>query len=66
MVVLKKWRTAMAADLEMDPGVLINNSLLEDIARNQPRTQSDLEKLPTMKNWQRRELGEGILGVLKS
>jgi ribonuclease D len=55
----------MAADLEMDPGVLINNSLLEDIARNQPRTQSDLEKLPTMKNWQRRELGEGILGVLK-
>jgi ribonuclease D len=65
MVVLKKWRTAMAADLEMDPGVLINNSLLEDIARNQPRTQSDLEKLPTMKNWQRRELGEGILGVLK-
>jgi ribonuclease D len=64
VAVLKKWRTQKAADLEIDPGVLINNALLEDIARSRPRNLSDLEKLSAMKDWQRRELGEGILKVL--
>ncbi len=61
--VLKKWRTSTAARLELDPGVLINNALLEEIARNCPTSTSDLEKLP-LKNWQRRELGEEILSVM--
>jgi len=63
---LKQWRTAAAAELEMDPGVLINNALLEEIARARPRTPADLEKLAAMKNWQRRVLGEGIIGVLSA
>jgi ribonuclease D len=63
---LKQWRTAAAAELEMDPGVLINNALLEEIARARPRKPADLEKLDAMKNWQRRELGEGIISVLSA
>ncbi|MEZ4601333.1 MAG: HRDC domain-containing protein [Syntrophotaleaceae bacterium] len=65
VALLKKWRTEKAAELEIDPGVLINNNLLEEIARTQPRGLSDLEKVSGMKDWQRRELGEGILQVLQ-
>ncbi len=63
---LKQWRTATAAELEMDPGVLINNALLEEIARARPRKPADLEKLEAMKKWQRRALGEGIISVLSA
>lgn len=61
---LKKWRQGFAARLEIDPGVLINNSLLEELARRRPRREADLDEVPGMKNWQRRELGPEILGKL--
>lgn len=62
---LKKWRKAAAAELALDPGVLINNALLEELARVQPKTAADLEKITAMKNWQRRALGAGILDQLR-
>lgn len=61
---LKDWRKKLAAELELDPGVLINNALLEDLARNQPRTEPELAGIALLKNWQRRVLGEGILRAL--
>jgi ribonuclease D len=66
VAVLKQWRTAVAKELELDPGILINNSLLEEIARSLPRTPADLDKIPAMKNWQRQVLGEGIVSVLSA
>jgi len=66
VLLLKKWRTRMAAELEMDPGVLINNSLLEEIARRQPTCVEELAGLEAMKNWQRKVLGEGIVGALRA
>jgi len=64
MFRLKDWRKKVAAELELDPGVLINNSLLEELARQQPRTEKDLEQVTQLKNWQRRVLGDGILRTL--
>jgi len=61
---LKEWRKKTAARLELDPGVLINNALLEELARRQPRSEADLTEISLMKNWQRKELGEGILRTL--
>ena len=63
--LLKKWRKSTAAALHLDPGVLINNALLEELARACPRSSADLEKVAAMKNWQRRELGAGILDQLR-
>jgi len=61
---LKKWRKKVAAELELDPGVLINNATLEELARVQPQTAAALKGITLLKNWQRKELGEGILQAL--
>ncbi len=64
MIRLKEWRKKAAAELEIDPGVLINNALLEELARKHPHTSDDLADIDLLKNWQRKELGDGILRVL--
>jgi len=63
VVRLKRWRGQIAEELAMDPGVLINNALLEEAARLRPRQVSELAALP-FKNWQREALGEGMVAAL--
>ncbi len=65
LAALKVWRQGRAAGLEIDPGVLINNTLLEELARRRPGREAELEAVPGLKNWQRREFGNELLGVLK-
>ena len=62
---LKQWRAKKAAELGMEPGIVINNALLEKISRNPPAGLEPLEEFSTMKNWQRRVLGTEILEVLR-
>ncbi len=64
--VLKGWRKATAQRLELDPGVLINNAALEEVAQKQPADSADLSGIRTLKNWQREELGDGILRALQT
>jgi ribonuclease D len=61
---LKEWRKKVAAELEIDPGVLINNTLLEELARKHPHTEADFSQIDLLKKWQRKVLGEGILQTL--
>ncbi len=62
---LKKWRKGAASRLQLDPGVLINNALLEELARAHPQSPEELTKVASLKNWQHRELGEAILVQLR-
>ena len=62
---LKQWRLDKASELQLDPGVLINNTMLEVVSRLNPATVGDLEKIATMKNWQRQVLGKGLVNSLK-
>lgn len=64
LAVLKLWRSKIAGELELEPGILINNGMLEEIARKPPRTLAELD-LIGMKRWQRRVLGAGIVDALK-
>ena len=64
LAILKLWRTNIAKELALEPGILINNGLLEEIARNPPRTLAELESI-NMKRWQRRVLGAGIVAALQ-
>ena len=61
LALLKKWREGKAKQLEIDPGVLINNALLEELARRLPRQEAELAEVPGLKDWQRRELGPEII-----
>ena len=63
--LLKEWRIQISGELEMDPGIVINNALLEDISRRRPRDMAALRKIDGLKNWQAEALGEGLLGVVK-
>jgi ribonuclease D len=61
--LLKEWRKKKAEQLEMDAGIVINNALLEDLARRGPlRTAGDI---PGMKRWQHDVLGEEISTILR-
>ncbi len=66
LAAFKEWRKSKAEALELDPGLLINNALLETLSRQVPLTSAQLEQVPGMKNWQRIELGDDILEVLKA
>lgn len=61
---LKRWRQESAKGYEIEPGVLINNATLEALAQLNPQTAAALDSVPGLKNWQKRELGTALLGVL--
>jgi len=64
--LLKKWRTGKALELGLDPGIMINSTLLEEIARHPPAQVTDLLNFETLKNWQRGALGPEIIAILNS
>lgn len=61
---LRQWREQQAAAYALDPGVLINNTALDALAEARPQTRADLDRVAALKEWQKTELGEGILNVL--
>lgn len=62
--LLKQWRQQRAAVYAIEPGVLINNAALEALAECRPRCAADLDAVAGLKNWQKQELGAGLLAVL--
>jgi ribonuclease D len=62
---LKKWRTEIAAELQLDPGVLINNALLEELAQRNPRSLENPAIAELLKRWQQQVLAEGIITTLQ-
>jgi ribonuclease D len=65
MAKLKQWRSARAEELGIDPGVLINNATMEEIARLNPGSDEELAQAGTLKGWQQRELGPSICDALR-
>ncbi len=57
---LKKMREKYSRELDIEPGFLLNNALIEDIAIKNPNTLEDLENLNTIRDWQIEVLGEVI------
>jgi ribonuclease D len=63
---LKRWRSTHAKRLEMDPGVLCPNAVLEQIAWGNAKSLQDLEKLEALRGWRMAALGDEVLRVLES
>lgn len=62
--LLKKWRQEEALRYALEPGVLINNAALETLALANPESAADLDAIESLKNWQKKELGESLLKAL--
>jgi ribonuclease D len=62
---LKRWREAKAQALGIDAGILVNNALLETLAKDVPLDSGGLDLVPSMRRWQKRELGAELLEALR-
>jgi ribonuclease D len=59
---LKEWRTIKAGELAIDPGILVNNALLEGLAESAPASKSDLKGL---KGWHSEVFAEELFELIK-
>jgi ribonuclease D len=60
---LKTWRDMRAKDLGMEPGILLNNALINDLALKNPRSVKEMEELPGLKKWRLNHFGLEILAA---
>jgi ribonuclease D len=58
---LKTWRDMRAKDLGMEPGILLNNALINGLALINPRSIREMEEIPGLKKWLRDHFGREIL-----
>jgi ribonuclease D len=63
---LKATRNALAARLDLAPGVLCPNGILEGIARQNPRTVAELSKVESMRRWQQQVCGPELIETLEA
>jgi len=61
---LKGWRERRAKELGIEPGILANNALLEELATQFPQDQAGLAAVAGLKCWQKEEFGREILALL--
>ncbi len=61
---LRTWRKQVAAGRGVDPDVIISNSVLWELAEQNPRTFEDLSRIEGLGPWKRKTYGEAILRVL--
>lgn len=62
---LKVARNAAAERIQLAPGVLCANGLLEAIARLEPTSLDQLAEIEGMRNWQREVIGHDLLIAVK-
>ena len=61
---LKKWRDKKAKALGIEPGILINKSVMSVLATEKPTNKRTLIAIGELKTWQIQEFGQDILVVL--
>ena len=60
---LKKWRDKKAKTLGIEPGILINKSVMSVLATEKPTNKRSLMAIDELKKWQIQEFGHDILMV---
>jgi ribonuclease D len=62
---LRAWRKRTAEARNVEPDVILPNSVLMELARRVPRTDKALTKVKALDEWQRQTYGDELLRVLK-
>ncbi len=63
---LRHWRNEEAEARGVQPGAVIANAVLQEIAARSPVDVAGLEPIEDMRDWQREEYGERLLAVVRS
>jgi ribonuclease D len=63
---LKEWRQHAAAEVGLDPGLLLPQRIIERIARHVPKQVSELEQIEGIRRWRVETFGEAICLALNS
>jgi ribonuclease D len=63
---LKTVRDRVAAELELDPGVLCSRDRMEAVARRKPRHVEEFETIPELRRWQVEVLGDAYVKTLNA
>ncbi len=66
VTALKAWRDRKAAALDLDPGLVLNKTLIQAIAVAQPRNQKDLGAIADIRRWRRQAFGAELVRLMKS
>lgn len=61
LVALKNWRNNLCKVEKIGPGMIVNNALLKELAALKPKDTDQLDRLPDMRIWQRKEYGTTIV-----
>ncbi len=62
---LKPLRDNKAKALEINPSLVLTNTMINTLAIHNPLDKSDIERIKELKNWQKEEFGEDITAVLR-
>lgn len=62
---LKNWRDKKARALDVEPAVLLNKNMMTALATEKPVKPQALDAVKELKEWQKNEFGNEIVGVLK-
>lgn len=63
---LKLWRDEVAANISIDPPLLMKNAVISTIAVKMPRNSDDLCCIPEMKAWQIKTIGADLIKFLNT
>jgi ribonuclease D len=60
---LKTWRDKRENELGLEPGILLNNALINNLALKNPQSIKEMEEIPGLKKWLRDHFGQEILAA---
>ena len=63
---LKTWRDMRAKHLGLEPGILMNNALINAFALKNPRSIKEMGEIPGLKKWLEDHFGQEILAAQTS
>ena len=66
VTALKTWRDHKAADLDLDPGLVLNKNLIQALAIAKPDRQKDLAAIEDIRRWRCRAFGRELVALMKS
>jgi ribonuclease D len=60
---LKAWRDMRAKGLGMEPGILLSNALITDLAWKNPGSVIEMGEIPGLRRWRQNHFGQEILAA---